>query len=103
MDGSSSGGSRLSFSALKRRLANMTNDAQSFSNSGTNEHPSHDGRMDLKLAKERLGGGFSGDKAKLAKLIINDRGQDVLDLMVAANVALFLRAYNLMDNASSEF
>lgn len=103
MDGSSSGASKLSFSALKRRLANMTSDAQPFSNSGTSEDLSNDGRMDLKLAKERLGGGFSGDKAKLAKLIINDRGQDVLDLMVAANVALFLRAYNLTDNANSDF
>ncbi|KAK8206905.1 hypothetical protein M8818_004740 [Zalaria obscura] len=52
-----------------------------------------DGNIDLSLGQERAGGGFGGKQAKLGKLIIEDEGQKMLDLVVAANMALWWRAY----------
>jgi hypothetical protein len=49
--------------------------------------------MDLSLGQEVAGGGFGGKQAKLGKLIIDDEGLKMLDLLVAANVALWWRAY----------
>jgi len=39
------------------------------------------------------GGGFGGKRAKLGKLIIEDEGLKMLDLVVAANMSLWWRAY----------
>ncbi|KAL5373044.1 hypothetical protein DPSP01_013006 [Paraphaeosphaeria sporulosa] len=50
-------------------------------------------RMDLSLGQEFAGGGFGGKQAKLGKLIIEDEGLKMMDLLVAANVALWWRAY----------
>ncbi|GAB7352636.1 hypothetical protein MBLNU459_g3006t2 [Dothideomycetes sp. NU459] len=52
-----------------------------------------DGNIDLTLGQERAGGGFQGKQAKLGKLIIEDEGYKMLDLVVAANMALWWRAY----------
>jgi len=52
-------------------------------------------RMDLSLAKERAGGGFGGKHAKLGKLIIEHEGLKMLDLVVAANIALVSNLSNL--------
>ncbi|KAF2722321.1 hypothetical protein K431DRAFT_284013 [Polychaeton citri CBS 116435] len=52
-----------------------------------------DGRMDLSLGQERAGGGFGGKQAKLGKLIIEPEGLKMLDLLVAANLGLWWRAY----------
>lgn len=52
-----------------------------------------DGNIDLSLGQERAGGGFQGKQAKLGKLIIEDEGYKMLDLVVAANMALWWRAY----------
>ncbi|KAK4498328.1 hypothetical protein PRZ48_010986 [Zasmidium cellare] len=52
-----------------------------------------DGRLDLTLGQERAGGGFGGKQAKLGKLIIEPEGLKMLDLLVAANVGLWWRAY----------
>jgi len=49
--------------------------------------------FDLSLGRERAGGGFGGKQAKLGKLILEDEGQKMLDLLVAANMALWWRAY----------
>ncbi|KAF2012049.1 hypothetical protein BU24DRAFT_443383 [Aaosphaeria arxii CBS 175.79] len=49
--------------------------------------------MDLSLGQEFAGGGFGGRQAKLGKLIIEDEGLKMLDLLVAANIALWWRAY----------
>lgn len=49
--------------------------------------------MDLSLGQEVAGGGFGGKQAKLGKLIIDDEGLKMLDLLVAANIALWWRAY----------
>lgn len=45
-------------------------------------------RLALSLGRERAGGGFGGKQAKLGKLIIEEEGLKMLDLVVAANVAL---------------
>jgi hypothetical protein len=52
-----------------------------------------DGRIDLSLGQERAGGGFGGKRAKLGKLIVFPDGVKMLDLLVAANVGLWWRAY----------
>lgn len=50
-------------------------------------------RMDLSLGQERAGGGFGGKQAKLGKLIIEKEGLKMLDLLVAANLALWWKVY----------
>lgn len=52
-------------------------------------------RMDLSLAKERAGGGFGGKHAKLGKLIVEYEGLKMLDLVVAANIALVCNLPNV--------
>ncbi|KAL8945504.1 MAG: hypothetical protein Q9183_008066, partial [Haloplaca sp. 2 TL-2023] len=47
----------------------------------------------LSLGQERAGGGFGGKKAKLGKLIIEPEGLKMLDLLVAANMGLWWKAY----------
>ncbi|KAK5137190.1 hypothetical protein LTR08_000695 [Meristemomyces frigidus] len=68
-------------------------------------HPSNDdartpsivfdenGRVDLSLGQEKAGGGLGGKQAKLGKLIVEPEGMKMLDLLVAANVGLWWRAY----------
>ncbi|KAI5244890.1 hypothetical protein E4T43_03557 [Aureobasidium subglaciale] len=63
------------------------------------------GNIDLSLGQERAGGGFGGKQAKLGKLIIEDEGVKMLDLIVAANMALWWRAmarYKTCHNARKE-
>ena len=50
-------------------------------------------RLDLTLGQEHAGGGFGGKQAKLGKLIISNEGLLMLDLVVAANMALWWRVY----------
>ena len=50
-------------------------------------------RLDLSLGQEHAGGGYGGKQAKLGKLIIEKEGLQMLDLMVAANMALWWRVY----------
>ncbi|PGH15973.1 hypothetical protein AJ80_05349 [Polytolypa hystricis UAMH7299] len=50
-------------------------------------------RLDLSLARERAGGGFRGKDAKLGKLIIEDEGQKMLDLVVAACMGAWWGTY----------
>ncbi|KAI7343224.1 hypothetical protein KC354_g15790 [Hortaea werneckii] len=52
-----------------------------------------DGTVDLTLGQEKAGGGFGGKQAKLGKLIVSQEGMKMLDLLVAANVGLWWRAY----------
>ncbi|KEQ67957.1 uncharacterized protein M437DRAFT_38159 [Aureobasidium melanogenum CBS 110374] len=60
---------------------------------GMNKFLDEYGNIDLSLGQERAGGGFKGKQAKLGKLIIEDEGVKMLDLIVAANMALWWRAY----------
>lgn len=50
-------------------------------------------RLDFSLARENAGGGMKGDEAKLGKLIIEDEGIKMLDLVVAASMAVWWRTY----------
>ncbi|KAF2760001.1 hypothetical protein EJ05DRAFT_475020 [Pseudovirgaria hyperparasitica] len=54
-------------------------------------------KMDLALGQETAGGGFGGKQAKLGKLIIEDVGLQMMDLVVAANMGLWWRAYERTD------
>ncbi|KAL4741808.1 hypothetical protein BDV11DRAFT_53449 [Aspergillus similis] len=55
--------------------------------------PPSDERIDLSLAREKAGGGMRGDSAKLGKLIIEDEGIKMLDLVVAASMAVWWKGY----------
>ena len=51
-------------------------------------------RLDLSLGQEHAGGGFGGKQAKLGKLIIQPEGLYMLDLLVAANMAMWWKVYD---------
>jgi hypothetical protein len=53
---------------------------------------------DLSLGQELAGGGATGKRAKLGKLIIEDAGMQMIDLVVAANMSLWWRAYGQTDS-----
>ncbi|RLL96713.1 hypothetical protein CFD26_106720 [Aspergillus turcosus] len=59
---------------------------------GTSSGPDDD-RLDLSLAREPAGGGMRGKSAKLGKLIVEDEGIKMLDLVVAACMAVWWRGY----------
>ncbi|KAF2457600.1 hypothetical protein BDY21DRAFT_344303 [Lineolata rhizophorae] len=50
-------------------------------------------KLDLTLGQESAGGGFGGKHAKLGKLVLEDEGLKMMDLLVAANMSLWWRAY----------
>ncbi|KAJ5281072.1 hypothetical protein N7478_006444 [Penicillium angulare] len=50
-------------------------------------------RLDFSLAREPAGGGMRGKSAKLGKLIIEDEGIKMLDLVVSACMAVWWRGY----------
>lgn len=54
---------------------------------------SEEDRMDLTLGRERAGGGFMGQSAKLGKLIVNDEGLKMCDLAVAASMGVWWQHY----------
>ncbi|KAK0663493.1 hypothetical protein QBC41DRAFT_329115 [Cercophora samala] len=58
---------------------------------------SDDDEMDLSLGKENAGGGSSGKKVKLGKLIIHDEGLKMLDLVVAANIGVWWTTWGKID------
>lgn len=50
--------------------------------------------FDLSLGQEKAGGGNRGKRAKLGKLIINNEGLKMLDLVVAANMGVWWSVWN---------
>lgn len=54
---------------------------------------SDEDRLDLSLARELAGGGIRGKSAKLGKLVIEDEGFKMLDLVVASCMAVWWRGY----------
>lgn len=52
------------------------------------------GRLDLSLGRERAGGGTFGRSAKLGKLIVEDEGLKMLDLVVAACMGVWWGVYD---------
>ncbi|KAJ4375066.1 hypothetical protein N0V83_002146 [Neocucurbitaria cava] len=57
-------------------------------------------RLDLSLGQEFAGGGFGGKQAKLGKIILEDEGLKMMDLLVAANLGLWWRAYEKASTTS---
>ncbi|KEF53654.1 uncharacterized protein A1O9_10054 [Exophiala aquamarina CBS 119918] len=51
-------------------------------------------RMNLDLGREKAGGGFKGHSAKLGKLIIEDEGLKMCDLVVAACMGVWWQHYS---------
>ena len=51
------------------------------------------GRMDLRLGRERAGGGWQGKSAKLGKLVIEDEGLKMCDLVVSSCMAVFWKYF----------
>ncbi|KAF2227888.1 hypothetical protein BDZ85DRAFT_315398 [Elsinoe ampelina] len=70
-----------------------TSDVSSLRSGHTRSSISEDGTVDYSLGRERAGGGFGGRETKLGKLIVEEMGQKMLDLVVATNMALWWRAY----------
>ncbi|KPM37249.1 hypothetical protein AK830_g9335 [Neonectria ditissima] len=63
---------------------------------GRNDSDEDDGMVspfDVNLGKEKAGGGNRGKRAKMGKLIIYPDGMKMLDLVVAANMGLWWRAW----------
>jgi len=54
-------------------------------------------RLSLKLGRERAGGGFRGNSAKLGKLIIEDEGLKMCDLVVGAAMGVWWQHYEGKD------
>ncbi|KAJ5823435.1 hypothetical protein N7447_005775 [Penicillium robsamsonii] len=63
------------------------------SSGGDVDHDSDEDRLDFSLAREPAGGGLRGKSAKLGKLVIEDEGIKMLDLVVAACMAVWWRGY----------
>jgi hypothetical protein len=51
--------------------------------------------FELNLGREKAGGGHHGKRAKMGKLIVYDAGLKMLDLVVAANVGLWWRLWDV--------
>ncbi|MCJ1483773.1 hypothetical protein MMC06_003941, partial [Schaereria dolodes] len=67
-----------------------------YTNSASIEDEYNDDRddmMDLSLGQEHAGGGFGGKRAKLGKLIVEEEGLKMLDLVVTANMGIWWRVY----------
>ncbi|EFQ97444.1 hypothetical protein MGYG_00485 [Nannizzia gypsea CBS 118893] len=65
-------------------------------NSSPTKPSSWIGELDLSLARERAGGGLRGNSAKLGKIIIEDEGLKMLDLVVASCMGVFWKYYDNM-------
>ncbi|KAL2361886.1 hypothetical protein RJZ56_005227 [Blastomyces dermatitidis] len=60
------------------------------------------GRLDLSLGRERAGGGVFGKSAKLGKLIVEDEGLKMLDLVVAACMGVWWGVYDNLSRGKGE-
>lgn len=72
---------------------NGVGDVPLFKSSQRADSPLEEGRMNLDLGRERAGGGFKGHSAKLGKLIIDDEGLKMCDLVVAACMGVWWQHY----------
>ncbi|KAF4120903.1 hypothetical protein GMORB2_2389 [Geosmithia morbida] len=77
---------------------NVYNDDGGHGNRNGNGHDGHDdddeiSPFDVNLGRERAGGGNSGKRAKLGKLIVTNEGLKMLDLIVAANMGIWWGAW----------
>lgn len=85
------------FQGLHRRMKSSDSWGGGPSPDGDQDLPTYlvdeDGKLDLSLGQEKAGGGFGGKQAKLGKLIVHPSGVAMLDLLVAANIGLWWRAW----------
>ena len=77
----------------KQRLSSSFDTAEPMRNDYFGSKVELEDRLDLSLGQEHAGGGFGGKQAKLGKLIIENEGLQMMDLIVAANMALWWRVY----------
>ncbi|KAJ8117123.1 hypothetical protein OPT61_g1595 [Boeremia exigua] len=81
-------------SFFKRGRHSRNNSSVSVScDDGTEDARNSLDRLDLSLGQEFAGGGFGGKQAKLGKIILEDEGLKMMDLLVATNIGLWWRAY----------
>jgi len=59
----------------------------------SSEDNDDEGRLSLRLGREKAGGGFRGQSAKLGKLIIEDEGLKMCDLVVGAAMGVWWQHY----------
>jgi hypothetical protein len=78
------------FGKWKKRINSWDRD---YAATRRESEPNMRSTLDLSLGQELAGGGFSGQQAKMGKLIIQKEGMPMLDLLVAANICLWWRAY----------
>lgn len=93
------GNSLQGYSAVSKWSSALSTRSNQLSSSGSvddqthDDYTSSDDKLDLSLGQENAGGGFGGKQAKLGKLIIENEGLKMLDLVVAANVGIWWRVY----------
>ncbi|KAJ5138510.1 uncharacterized protein N7515_003358 [Penicillium bovifimosum] len=75
------------------RQSQFYRDRSNSSGADLEEFESDEERLDLSLAREPAGGGLRGKSAKLGKLVIEDEGIKMLDLVVSACMAVWWRGY----------
>lgn len=96
---SSSSSKRSSFLPTKHnhpspRTSEEQHHRKKFSTDDDEEEEIYDDeRMDLSLGQEHAGGGFRGKEAKLGKLIVENEGLKMLDLVVGANIGIWWGVY----------
>ncbi|KIY02743.1 uncharacterized protein Z520_01208 [Fonsecaea multimorphosa CBS 102226] len=87
---------RRSFQTLThraRKQLSISDNNGSMEESAQFDKPSEQNRLSLDLGREKAGGGFKGHSAKLGKLIINDEGLKMCDLVVAACMGVWWQHY----------
>jgi len=79
--------------------SNRYSQHDSYAHSISSAHPASSednddgGRLSLRLGREKAGGGFRGQSAKLGKLIIEDEGLKMCDLVVGAAMGVWWQHY----------
>lgn len=68
---------------------------RSSANPTSSENEDEEGRISLKLGRERAGGGYRGNSAKLGKLVIEDEGLKMCDLVVGAAMGVWWQHYGV--------
>ncbi|KIW28375.1 hypothetical protein, variant [Cladophialophora immunda] len=87
---------RRSFQTLThraRKQLSISDNTGSMEDPAQLDKPGDQIRMSLDLGREKAGGGFKGHSAKLGKLIINDEGLKMCDLVVAACMGVWWQHY----------
>jgi hypothetical protein len=78
----------------RSRARSESNPIRPPSGSSSEDLTADEDRLDLSLAREPGGGGMDGRSAKLGKLIIEDEGIKMIDLVVAASMGVWWRSCN---------